>query len=82
MENNETNNLDSFLEVCIIFKTLHTSFELPQMIYSTIVSNNLKNSDILNMTTEEWIDCMSVAIQNERDEIPTQDFINKFLNGK
>lgn len=72
-------NLDKFLEVIETFKTIHPTMELPQMIYSTIIANNLKNADIFKMDTEEWIECMTNAILHERDEPTNTQFEKEFL---
>lgn len=72
------NNIDKFYEVLMIFKTVHPKMELPQMIYSTIICNKLKNSDIYNMDTECFIECMNNAILFERDETVTMQFEKEF----
>lgn len=71
-------NIDKFLEVIETFKAIHPNMELPQMIYSTIVTNRLKNSDIYLMDSEEFIECMRNAIIEERDEPITVQFEKEF----
>lgn len=72
-------NLDKFLEVIETFKTIHPKMELPQMIYSTIIANNLTKADIYNMDSEEWIECMKNAMLHERDEPINAQFEKEFL---
>lgn len=71
-------NIDKFLEVLETFKAIYPNMELPQMIYSTIVTNRLKNSDIYLMDSEEFIKCMRNAIIEERDEPITVQFEKEF----
>lgn len=71
-------NIDKFLEVLETFKAIYPNMELSQMIYSTIVTNKLKNSDIYLMDSEEFIQCMRNAIIEERDEPITVQFEKEF----
>lgn len=74
--------IDKFLEACIVFNKIHPSMGIPQMIYSTIVTNKLRLSSLYDMDIEDWTELMHNAINNENEEVLTIEDRNKFLNKK